>query len=193
MTLIQLITAVRNMLDDPNLSADLITPHLNDAQRELSKMSSTRTLWSVSVSSGDEYVSKPDDVLIPKNMFFDYGNQRYELDIYYGIPPEQGVTGLPDCVYVIGDDIYFYPIPSQSGTLKILGIARPVDMVDDNDTPSIKDADGVLIAYAAWMLALMDESDPRVNQFKDIYDQKKYEWSILNAMANPMSSTVGHE
>lgn len=192
-TLSELITQVKNLLDDSSVSDAIITAHLNDAQQELAQLSRTLTVWAVNVTAGAQTVNKPVNALIIKDVYFDYDTARYRLDLMYGIPPEtSSVTGYPERVYVVGEQLYLHPVPASSGTLQVVGVARPVAMSVGTDTPNIKDADSVLVAYAAWMVALADEDD-RVKGFENLYKEKRMEWSILNSQANPMPTQLTRE
>lgn len=188
-----MIAAVRDEVQDPNAlrwSDATITRYLNNAQLDLAQISKKLNMWSVSVAAGATYVMKPTDLLFPKAFWFEISSWRYPLDIKYGVPPEATtVTGDPVEVYPMGNYLYFYPVPQQAGTLYVSGVPRPTPMVNNTDTPSVEDADDLLIAYAAWMCYLAD-GDPLASVKENWYRQKKLEWSILDAQKNPMPDRI---
>lgn len=192
-TLAGLLMQVKDLLDDSSILDVIVTSYLNDAQRELAQLSRAITVWSVDVAAGAQTVDRPEDVLMVKDVYFDYGTTRYRLDLMYGIPPETpSVTGYPERVYVVGEKLYLHPVPSSSGTLQVVGVAKPQDMSAGTDTPSVKDADSVLVAYAAWMTALASGNN-RAKDFENLYKERRMEWSILDAQANPMPTQLMRE
>ncbi len=195
MQLSELISAVRDEVQDPNASRwsdSTITRYLNDAQLDLARISRKLTMWRVDVSVNDTYVLFPDDLLIPKTLWFEMRNWRYPLDIKYGVPPESSaVTGAPAEAYIIGEHIYFYPTVNCDGYLYIAGTARPTQMSAPTDTPSVIDADNLLIAYASWM-CLLSDGDPLAAVKKDWYDRLRTEWGIMDAQRNPMPDRIEH-
>jgi hypothetical protein len=189
----ELISAVRDEVQDPNAvrwSDATITRYLNDAQMDLAQVSKKLNLWTLTVVAGQQSIAKPSDLLVPKSLWMEISTWRYPLDIKYGVPPESTVvTGDPVEAYFMGNSLYFYPIPQQTGTLYISGTQRPTAMVNPTDTPTIEDADSLLIAYAAWMCFLSD-GDPAAAIKEAWYNQKKLEWSILDAQKNPMPDRI---
>lgn len=193
MQLSDLIAAVRDEVQDPSKyrwSDATITRYLNDAQLDLIQISRKLQVWQSNVSAGSQYIEKPTDLLLPKRMWFQVSDFRYPLEIKYGMPPESViVTGDPRHVYLIGTYIYLYPVVQQSGTLYIEGVQRPINMSATTDIPTVEDADNLLIAYAAWM-CLSSDGDPLAAVKQQYYQQKKMEWSILDAQKYPLPDRI---
>lgn len=193
MQLSELIAAVRDELQDTatkRWSDSTITRYLNDGQLDLAKISKQLNLWQNSVDAGTTSIILPTDLLIPKAFWFEIGSWRYPLDIKYGFPPESStVMGDPLEVYLMGSYVYFYPTIRQNGTMYVLGIMRPTPMSATTDTPSITDADDVLILYAVWK-CLSSDGDPDAARRGADYSQAKLEWSLLDAQKNPMPDRI---
>lgn len=191
MTLQELITAVRDEVQDYNKerwSDETITRYLNDGQLDLVQFSRALNVWQVSVDTNTSNVAKPPDLLVPKYAHFEINSNRFVIDIRHGMVPDAD-TGFPEALYIIGSYFYIYPIPTNSGTLYLTGVSRPTQMVSLEDTPSIEDADNLLIAYAAWMCMLSD-GDPLAAVKKDYYEQKRTEWLVLDALKHPTPTII---
>ncbi len=193
-TLSDMIARVRDNVCDPTSArwADsTITAFLNDAQIRLAQMSRTPTARSVVVPAGTSYVIKPSDLLVPKNAFFEQGSDIYLLDIRQGMPTDPiSMAGIPDTLYILDAMLHIRPVPGQDGVLDLEGIGRPTPLVNPTDTTTLEDADSVLVAYATWM-CFMADGDPAAAGWKQIYEQIKQEWAILDAQKNPMPRHIG--
>lgn len=189
MQLSELIAAVRDEVQDQGMQrwADsTIIRYLNDAQLDLAQLSKKLTLWSVPVEGQTPFILRPVDLLIPKELWFEVGTNRWPLEIKYGTPPEASERrGDPMSAYLIGNHVYFYPTPSREGTCHISGTKRPDTLSLDIDVPEVEDADSLLIAYAVWMCFLSD-GDPLAGLKEAWYIQRKLEWAILDAQKHPM-------
>lgn len=194
MQLSELIAAVRDeVLDQQNLrwSDSTITRYLNDAQLDLAKVSRQLSMWQSSVDAGTDYTLLPPDLLIPKELWFEVGLRRYQLNMKHGFPPEPpSVRGYPVDAYIMGSYVYFYPVPQQSGTFYVLGVKRPTPMSAPTDTPELQDVDSLLITYAAWMCLLSDGNQSEASAKEALYNQMKAEWSVLDAQKNPLPNKI---
>ncbi len=192
-TLAELVQRVKDLLDDGALTDQVLIAYLNDAQLELAQVSRERTVWDVAVAAGAVSVDRPTGALVLQEVYFDYSSTREELEFRGGYPPEPtDDTGIPERVYVLGGKLYFYPVPSVDGTLHVVGISRPTDMANFGDTPSVQDADSVLVAYAAWMTALAT-GDQRASSLERLYQQRRVEWMARSSAANPLARHMVQE
>lgn len=197
MQLSDLIAAVRDEVQDPGSARwtdATITRYLNDAQFELARISRQTSILTNAVPAGTVSITAPSNMLLPKEFWFEISvTWRYKLNLNYGMPPEVvTVTGNPSDVFINGSTIWFYPTTIQDGMLYIICTLRPTPMVNGTDTPSIQDADNLLIAYAAWM-CLLSDGDPLADRKEQFYNNKKLEWSILDAQKNPMPNHIRRE
>lgn len=192
-TLAQLISQVRENLQDPagsQWSDSVITQQLNDAQRAIAPMAFLVTSWSANVSAGTASVARPTDLLIPHKVYFQCGDDQWELIRRHGIPEDPvTITGDPDTAYFASGNIYIRPVPQQDGTIIISGNVRPPDLVNTTDTSVLEDAEPALVAYATWV-CLASTGDPAALMWKEIYEQRRTEWAILDASKNPQRSRI---
>lgn len=194
MQLSELIAAVRDDVQDPGAARwtdTTITRYLNEAQLKLAQVSRQLHPWNQLLPAGTVFIALPADLLIIKNIYFEQASARYEGNLKFGLPPESAqVQGNPIDVYIVGGNTaYYYPVVSQDTTQIIAGIQRPAPMQADTDVPSIIDADDVLITYADYKCFLND-GDPMASAKKQIYEQERAEWSILDSLKNPMPTQI---
>jgi len=193
MQLSDLIAAVQEDVRDPGAvrwSTTLITRYLNDGLLRAAKISRALTVWTTNMIAGQNYYTLPPDLLIPKYIVIELQEERFRLDLRYGIPNwPASLQDVPERAYIVSGGYYLEPTPSLAGTIYVVGVQRPPQLVNSTDTPSILDCDNMIIAYAAWQ-CLRADNDPAAAAFQQQYEQERQEFSILDAMKNPTSDIV---
>lgn len=193
MTLQELISSVRENVQDPaatRWSDSLITRYLNEAQRQLAPFSYSLTYWETSVQANQSSVTRPPDLLVPNKVTFRQGDDEWELVRRQGMPDTPTTyTGSPAEAFFLTDAIHLRPVPDSDGLLRVAGTVRPTDMVSSTDVPTLIDAEPVLVAYATWV-CLAADVDPSAESWLQIYEQRRREWLIFDAMRNPQRSAV---
>lgn len=190
-TLQELIQLVRDEVQDPNKerwSDTVITKYLNDGQLSLAQFSRALTVWQIPVDAHITDLPRPTDLLIPKYAHFEVNSNRFLVDIKHGMVPDKS-SGFPEALYIISSSFYLYPVPTTSGTLYLTGVARPAEMVNPTDIPSVEDADSLLVVYAAWM-CLLSDGDPNASSKGVYYREKRAEWLVLDALKYPTPTFV---
>lgn len=193
MTLQELIAAVRENIQDPSAlrwSDALITRYLNEGMRILAPFSYSLTYWESAFAAEQASVARPPQLLVPNKAAFKQDDDEWGLVLRQGMPDiPESVRGYPTSAFFLADSIHLRPVPDRSGVLKVSGTARPTDMVNSADTPSLVDCEPVLVPYATW-LCLAADGDPTAQVWRELFEQRRREWMIFDSMRNPQRSEI---
>ncbi len=189
-----MISNVRDNVQDPNAlrwSDTLITQYLNDGQRKLAPNAFTLRRWVIPISRGLDSAFRPVDLLAPQELFFNIGDDQWPLTLRHGIPEDPvTIQGDPTAVYIVAANIYLRPVPTAAGNLIISGNARPSDMADSSDTPSLEDSEDAIVAYATYRCYVSDSDPVNSGLWQQIWKQERLEWVIQDAQKNPQRSRI---
>jgi hypothetical protein len=153
-----------------------IDSYFNDGQRDLAKDS--KKIVKASVTVADDNFTIPSNCLILKAVAYNGG----ELLPYPGEVLPTIYSGTPSHYMQFGSTVYV--MDKATGTYTITYIPRPIDMVNDTDTPSLEDADEALIAYATWQFYQNDGNINDAAYWRSVYLEKKADWLDLDAKRN---------
>lgn len=184
MNLAELIMNVRSILREPipaRWSDSDIIRYINNAIKDLAKLSFKENTITLSVLSGTPNINMPADVLNLVRVYWEDENVKRELySAINGYPLDNTELGTPSCYYVINDKIEIRPIPLLNGSLVIQYIPKPALLVNNTDEPSIKNADEAIISYAVWR-ALLEDSNPMAQLWEADYVKNAIKWQSLEA------------
>lgn len=181
MTLAELKSAVYRIV--PGLGEFLddgaLAQLFNECQRLLALDSQRLEAKDVDVVDGIFIL--PPDCLVFKSVTW----KGRELSPWPGSSLPEIVTGYPAYYFQVGDKFYIIPKPQDvGGKVSVFYIARPKDMLDDGDIPSLANCDEVLVAYALWnVLRIMGENNEAAI-WEKTYLERRQAWFLLNRAAN---------
>ncbi len=183
MTLSELITAVRNILREPvaaRWTDNDIKRYLNSGLSDLAKLSEKTKTSSISVTYSTSSIVIPSDVLAIKTLYwYDANSGKIELEPSVESMPDDDIsTGTPEKYYLLDDNIILRPIPVIDGTLYLAYTKKPAQLLNNTDTPELKDSDDALISYAVWR-AYFEDGDPRATLWENDYAKQALKWQAV--------------
>lgn len=196
----QIVTDVRNKLDDSNFSATLIKEYLNDAQREMvnrHKFKFMEATYTASLTTGTYSYSLPTAVDIvegfritdPSGNEVDLTNNYLtfeEFDNRFPDPDEQG-TAKPHWWTIREDSFLLYPRPDNTYSLDIRYQKQPTALSDDSDVPDVPERYKELLVVGILS---------RCHKFNDNYDlaqveEEKFDKLLLDVNAKNYTRQTG--
>lgn len=183
--LLWLRTKVREILQEPipaRWSDNTINEYLNEGQKRVAEFAEIIRMNESSLGIGITTVSTPADCLVLRKIFWGDATEKRELNLAGEvIPLDDNSEGEPNRYYRINEQIEIRPIPNVAKNLYMVYYWKPTEMINDVDTPEIKDAEQAIYSYAVYQ-AYFEDSDPRAALWEEKYQKSLLEWSRIHNM-----------
>lgn len=188
-TLTQITTNIRSLLDEPNpqfWSNTELTNWINEACAEIARKTEwKRTSANISVVAETQQYTGPTDMIRIYRITFNPTSSMdtytvefrgmMEMDQIWGINQEWPASyplyyttwKVPPSINII-----LYPVPSQAGTLEVFYYQTITPVVSGSDDVDILEGYEDIVEDYTCYRALRKDADPRWQEFKQTYEDK---------------------